>query len=329
MLRDASHRHAIQKFSFIDSLNVSRFNRHPRTELGKPNTDLAFTFQQHKLARRNGLVAAKIQPQSQSAEIVPVAQSTATIDTNWYRATTDYSLSLAEIIQSTSERQIQSDVGSLSSKTSYLGKLLFALACSYGLFVVWWLFGAYGDRALVMISGGKQIVLPNSEVEFIDYMERSLANLERQAAAERREQEVVYVPVYTPTRNEPQELNTPSSTLSEVSSTDPTSGSIPPQPLTIPAPPPLPSPAPVEPSQMENEATPSSNSAAVNHTLIGILELGGDRSAALVKVRGKTRRVWVGEEIHADGWVLESVGNQQATIDFQGQIRSISVGETF
>lgn len=57
-------------------------------------------------------------------------------------------------------------------------------------------------------------------------------------------------------------------------------------------------------------------------------QLGGDRSAALIKVQGQTRRVWAGEEIN-DGWILESIANQQANISYQGEVRSISVGETF
>ena len=59
------------------------------------------------------------------------------------------------------------------------------------------------------------------------------------------------------------------------------------------------------------------------------MELGENKSAALVQVKGQTKRVWLGERINNDGWILESVGNETANITYQGQIRSISVGEVF
>ncbi|MEN9870331.1 MAG: hypothetical protein RLZZ171_1319, partial [Cyanobacteriota bacterium] len=103
-------------------------------------------------------------------------------------------------------------------------------------------------------------------------------------------------------------------------------------PLAIPAPPPLPAPTPI--TDHADNSAPSNQVAIapkpnINHTLMGVLELGGDRSAALVKVQGQTRRVWLGEEINNDGWILESIANQQANISYQGEVRSISVGETF
>ena len=299
MLRDASHRQVIQKFSFIDSLSVSQLRKnYAEASLGKLNTDLAFTFQQRALDRHNRAIANKIEPDSspESAAIVPVSESAATIDTNWYQTKDEYGLSLSEILNSTSD-YIQPDTQKLSSKSHYLGKILFALACSYCLFVLWWLFGHYGSKAIVAISGGKQIVLPKSEVEFIGYMERSLTNLERRAIANQKEQkETVYVPVYTPApapAPAPQIANNiPRPVLPNTTSAIVPTKPDPSEPLAIPAPPPLTSPTPINSSSGNRETIASNIPAPVDHTLTGVIELGDDRSAALVKVRGKTRRVW-------------------------------------
>ena len=323
MLRDASQRQAIQKFSFIRSLNLSRASQSQPSELGKLNTDRAFCFQQRQKPESGKLAAQK---SSQPAAIIATSETTATIDRHWYAAESDYSLSLAEIVNSsTGNSYLDADRNSdYSSSARRIGKIVFALACSYGLFVSYWLFGHQGSKLLTMLTGGKQIVLSKSEVEFIDYMEQSLAQIDRQIAArEKNDGEVVYVPVYTPNQAA---NNTP---LSALPSSTPTPA--PSAPLAIPAPPPLPSPTPTpilsSPSSSPNMAI--ATKPQINHTLTGILELGGDRSAALIKVGGKTRRIWLGEKIHTDGWILESVGNQQATIELQGQVRSISVGETF
>lgn len=338
MLRDASHRQVIQKFSFIESLSLSRQKqRHPQSDVGKLNRPQEFSFQQPKAAnQREGLAPrtqkpSQPQPQSQRSAIVPTAHQTATIDTNWYQPTSDYSLSLAEIINATSDNYVIPK-SSLTTSGNHLGKILFALACSYGLFVMWWLFGHQGNNLITTLTGGKNITLSQSDVQFIDYMERSLEQIDREVAAQKQDSDnVVYVPVYSPTpatsslpsRQIPLS-SFPSNNIPPAISPSPPA---PPQPLAIPSPPPLPSPTPITSSQAPAPAIASK--PQISHTLIGVLELEGDRSAALVKVQGKTRRVWIGEEIHTDGSILESIGNQRATINHQGQVRSISVGETF
>jgi len=322
MLRDASQRQAIQKFSFIRSLDLSRASQSQPSELGKLNTDRAFCFQQRQKPESGKLATQKSQ---QPAAIIATSETTATIDRHWYAAESDYSLSLAEIVNSsTGNSYLNAGRNSdYSSSARRIGKIIFALACSYGLFVSYWLFGHQGSKLLTMLTGGKQIVLSKSEVEFIDYMERSLAQIDRQIAArDKNDGEVVYVPVYTPNQAV---NNTPLSALPSSTLTRPA----PPAPLAIPAPPPLPSPTPISSSPSPSPSVEIATKPQINHTLTGILELGGDRSAALIKVGGKTRRIWLGEKIHADGWILESVGSQQATIELQGQVRSISVGETF
>ena len=343
MLRDKSYCQVSQEFSFIESLSLSRSkNRHSPSNLGKLKIDQALSFQQQRISHdgHDGQISVtKTQKtQKQPSAIVTTSNTATTIDSNWYQPTADYSLNLAEIIHATKynypESNLRSSLNS-SARSNYLGKMLFALACSYSLFVLWWLFGHQGQNLLIGLMGGKNVVLSKSDVEFIDYMERSLNQIDRQVAAKQKTNEqVVYVPVYTPALTTPNiassnlPLALPNSSISDI----PPPQLAPAEPLSIPAPPPLPAPTPIT-DHADNSA--QSNQVAIatkpkiNHTLMGVLELGGDRSAALVKVQGQTRRVWLGEEINADGWILESIANQQANISYQGEVRSISVGETF
>ena len=68
--------------------------------------------------------------------------------------------------------------------------------------------------------------------------------------------------------------------------------------------------------------------STVTHSLVGILELG-DQSAALFQVNGVTRRVHLGEAIGSAGWMLVEVGNQEAIIRRNGEVRSIYIGQNF
>ncbi|MGL5833434.1 MAG: hypothetical protein ACRC1Z_09405, partial [Waterburya sp.] len=172
---------------------------------------------------------------------------------------------------------------------------------------------------------------------------------------------VVYVPVYTPAPSNSAiaSNNLPLATFpsSSPSSGVPSMPVLPPpnpepaEPLAIPEPPPLPAPTPLGDNFTSAEQIEPINQTAIaeserreastlvqsqiatrpniNHTLVGVLELGAGRSAALVKIKGQTRRIWVGETIDTEGWVLESISDQQANISNQGQVRAISVGETF
>lgn len=84
-----------------------------------------------------------------------------------------------------------------------------------------------------------------------------------------------------------------------------------PTPATPPAPPP-PAPTPAPPQ----------------HTLVGILELG-DRSVALFQSNGQTLRLSVGDTIGNDGWQLVQIQNQRAVLRRQGEVRSLTVGQSF
>ncbi|MBR8836119.1 MAG: hypothetical protein DSM106950_19360 [Stigonema ocellatum SAG 48.90 = DSM 106950] len=65
-----------------------------------------------------------------------------------------------------------------------------------------------------------------------------------------------------------------------------------------------------------------------SHILEGLLELG-NKSAALFKIDGITRRVHVGESIGGSGWTLVDVANGEAVIRRNGEVRSIYTGQKF
>ncbi|MBD6618464.1 hypothetical protein FNW02_22215 [Komarekiella sp. 'clone 1'] len=67
---------------------------------------------------------------------------------------------------------------------------------------------------------------------------------------------------------------------------------------------------------------------APSDTLEGLLELG-NKSAALFKIGGVTRRVDVGESIGSSGWTLVDVSNGEAVIRRNGEVRSIYAGQKF
>ena len=313
MLGDTSHQQATQKFSFIDLDLSKKSNRH-----------------QTASASNNRVVDDNLP----ASTLTVTEDDASSINTGWYSLDlAAYDLDIAEIIQ-----QCAVDNSSQSSPRSYLGKILFALACSYCLFVLWWLFGHEGSRILTALTGGKQIVLAKSDVEFIDYMERSLDSIDRKIEANKLDSgqnSLVYVPMYTPATPQSQIASNslPTSTLPSITYPEPPAIAKPepvaPQALKIPAPPPLPAPTPIPETDSSSKVEVATNIQPIKHTLIGILELAENQSAALVKVKGKTRRVWLKEEIGNSGWILDSIGNQNAKISNQGQVRSISVGETF
>lgn len=330
MLRDISRCQVIQKFSFIESLSLSRSRNHHFQANSDHNTDQTHSFQQQRRSNNSQLATKTSNKTPKQPSAIVTTSNTATIDSNWYQPTTDYSLSLAEIIRATTDNYVDPNLSSSfnsSARSSYLGKILFSLACSYCLLVVWWLFRHQG--ILTAIAGGKNVVLSKSDLQFIDYMERSLDQIERKVTANKKTNEqVVYVPVYTPAPTMPQVASNnvpllPNSSIPDLPS--------PAEPLAIPEPPPLAEPTPINDnvaSSAQSNQVAIANKPKISHTLMGVLQLGGDRSAALIKVQGQTRRVWVGEEIN-DGWILESIASQQANISYQGEVRSISVGETF
>ncbi len=103
--------------------------------------------------------------------------------------------------------------------------------------------------------------------------------------------------------------------------------------VTPPAPPTDPPSAPtaqVPPPTLPPVLPPSAAPApaTVVQTLVGILELG-ERSAALFEIGGVPQRVYIGERIGGSGWSLVSVGEGEAVIRRNGEVRSISIGQRF
>lgn len=82
-------------------------------------------------------------------------------------------------------------------------------------------------------------------------------------------------------------------------------------------------------SPSNNPTNPAPQPApAVQHTLVGLLELG-DSSAALFAINGVTRRFSLGERVGSSGWTLVNVKNSEALVRRNGEVRSIYVGQTF
>ncbi|MDF5711113.1 MAG: hypothetical protein PUP90_26430 [Nostoc sp. S4] len=71
---------------------------------------------------------------------------------------------------------------------------------------------------------------------------------------------------------------------------------------------------------------PTAIAEAPSSTLEGLLELG-NKSAALFKIDGVTRRINMGESIGSSGWTLVEVSNGEAVIRRNGEVRSIYAGQ--
>ncbi|MEH2312122.1 MAG: hypothetical protein V7K35_12130 [Nostoc sp.] len=85
--------------------------------------------------------------------------------------------------------------------------------------------------------------------------------------------------------------------------------------------------APSEPTITHEQVyapTPIADTPA--STLEGLLELG-NKSAALFKIEGVTRRINMGESIGSSGWTLVDVSNGEAVIRRNGEVRSIYAGQ--
>ncbi len=334
MLRDASHQQVIEKFSFIYTLTLSGAVDSSSATSSEPWSEIAeeLTVDRYQFIERSPHLVQKAATKqqnntnSQSSSLVTATDIASVI--NHQKDKPDSEANFSEIVKF-SPSTLKSDRP--QAKANYLGKILFIFACGYLTFVLWWLFDSQSGRLLALLTGKKQIFISQSDAEFIDYAERSLAAIDRKLQASKTqenddpsESQVVYVPVYSPAPPTPKAPQLP-----DISPTP----APPPLPdvAKIPTPPPLLEPTPLPqaspPAETSVVAT-SVSKPAIKHTLIGILELG-DKSAALFNINGMTKRIWLGEEINNSGWILESVDQQRAKINYQGKIRSLSVGETF
>ncbi|MCL6751197.1 hypothetical protein KBT16_09530 [Nostoc sp. CCCryo 231-06] len=82
-----------------------------------------------------------------------------------------------------------------------------------------------------------------------------------------------------------------------------------------------------EPTITQEQVYPAvAIAVAPSNTLEGLLELG-NKSAALFKIDGVTRRINMGESIGSSGWTLVDVSNGEAVIRRNGEVRSIYAGQ--
>jgi len=92
------------------------------------------------------------------------------------------------------------------------------------------------------------------------------------------------------------------------------------------APPKLPIVPPAPVKEPENKPQQVSTPMIYSAQLDGLLE-SGNKSVALFKVDGISRRINLGENIGATGWTLVEVSNGEAIIRRNGEVRSIYTGQ--
>ncbi|MDX2215363.1 MAG: hypothetical protein SFY66_19020 [Oculatellaceae cyanobacterium bins.114] len=182
---------------------------------------------------------------------------------------------------------------------------------------------------------------PDSEANrmFGEYMQRSLAVLEQQG--ETNQQTAAVPPTAPPSATNLPSVGVPGNPVA-ATTTVPERVYIPvyqpPQASALPgvAIAPLPpntaaaaTTAPSVPVAPAARSVPNISSANASHVLVGLLELGGDRSAALFEINGTTQRIRIGEGVGSSGWTLVSVDNGEAIVRRNGEVRSIFVGQSF
>lgn len=357
MSQDTSHLQVIEKFSFIYTLTHSRDKNTKQLEK-KISVDIQeFTDNPEDESDRE-LVHSSLSDSVTLSSVLGFPNFTVTNGASLCyldEPAFDYSLDLpGQVTLPAQESQSSSFV------TRHLGKIAFLLSSSYLIFVAYWLAGHnyYGRifpfSALRSIPYISEQQVSASDLQFIDYLKRSLVNIElkqdNQLSNSNTKPEsagVVYVPVYNLTN---------ANSASEKYASDPRyllNSAVNNSPLPVPIiPPPPPRKLPLstfpsssssisKSSTAKSPSTPPSSSVTTNkspnspttsppqnYTLIGIFELG-KRSAALFRVDGVTKRIWVGDKLDNKGWILDSVANQKAKISRQGEIRSLSIGEKF
>lgn len=283
-----------------------------------------------------------------------------TVSNCWYPFNSDREIASVIYVP---EFETNLDTDKNSSKKStfnrYIDRILLIFASGYLCFIFWWLFAS--KNALFPLAFlSSQTTISQADAEFIDYMKQSLEVIDRVAikqsstetTASNEISEVTYVPVYTPNY----EVKT-----SKIDNSQPNIQLPPPPPpnnlaaltppiSTIKIQPPIPPSESVEvkttpaESSSENAATPITKSTpetntsdevaatnikpSIEHTLVGLMELK-EGSAALFKISGVTQRIWLGEEIENSGWILDSVANQKAKINYGEKTLTLRVGESF
>ena len=206
-------------------------------------------------------------------------------------------------------------------------KIFLTFSCSYLIGVSFWLI-SQDKLEIPLFSASIESSEPSltpDQAQFIVYMRRALQMIEQKpsnnSVASLSNQPTVYIdkknnlPLATPTPSQLREklyieVNPPekfplgsSSTSSNlVNSLLPSFG------------------------QVETKSSLSTPEPHFNYTLVGLLE-SGEESVALFDLNGMTKKIAIGDTIGESGQILISIGNQQAIVNYQGQIKFISVGQ--
>ncbi|AFZ34353.1 hypothetical protein Sta7437_0762 [Stanieria cyanosphaera PCC 7437] len=317
MSTDASYQLVTQKFSFIEQINYSR-------SVNKTNARQKFNYQSSETINPKKSQPDNLASTSDSFSLPALTLYSNFIGSNFPNLA--YNFDLAQDIEFSTAINNPPQKGKIPCD-----KILFALSCLYVIGVSGWIFyQTQGQFTWLFAPWQLTHQVSAEELQFLDYLERSLEVIERKTQANQTTEAdseannpsnhptLVYVPVYTPS---------PYPTVSSQPAW------LPPVAQIEPPPPPQPLPPPPPPTVASSVATPSPIATATtntlyNYVLIGILELG-EQSVALFKVDGTTKKIGIGETIEDTGWILKSISNQQATISFQGKNRSLSIGEKF
>ena len=167
--------------------------------------------------------------------------------------------------------------------------------------------------------------ISKSDAEFIDYMHRSIAAIDRKTTASIQQARATGVqpssnlpPVPAPSNITPNPLPVP--TGLEKPYIPPTSTS-PQQPYTSPTPSPT-STLSAPPAA----TTPAPTATAAQHKLVGLV-VQGAKSVAMFNINGVTQQIHLGEKIGNTDWKLISVTLEEAIIKRNGETRSIYFGQ--
>ena len=351
MSNNLSIERGIEKFSFIYTLTVYCPRNSYRSENDQLRQDSQKTLSQNSLSDSSEvqlIASSTIQKPKQSSALsitdneytnsssLAIANPT-TIINDWYalEADDEYELDLSSL--NASEEFLLEN----NSPNKQIGrdKLLLFASVGYLIFVFWWLFAYTTGQNIIPFLGSNQETIPKADVEFIDYIQRSLDTIDRQVIAQEKVSDaeedpaVVYVPVYTQAAANPISRYTPPSLPQAIPLPPPAPSEFtvlqPPAKITLPPPPSESANLKIAeiPQPKENKLATAITAPKINSTLVGLIELG-EASAALFKVNGITQRIWLGENIENTGWILESVTKEKATLTNQGRSRILSIGES-
>jgi hypothetical protein len=240
----------------------------------------------------------------------------------------------------------------------FSNRLLFSLACaSLVLTVLFWVVSQFqspkGQILMATLPETSNFQKSIADTQFADYMQRSLARINKQARNDKKP----VLPSFSDVQPLPQPTVTalPTGSLPAPAHATQVSPGIVAERIYIPVYRPQPtqvaavkSPqvAAVKPAQVaavkpvqanKKLATASSSLASAvpfsavsnsSQTLVGVLELG-DRSMALIEANGAARRIQLGETLDASGWKLMQIADQKVVVQRGQEVRSIYVGQKF